>query len=108
MQNCCDSAHLLLEHVEVVNDDSDEQVQCEEGPADDEDDKVEVVVERGLPVRLLVDLARVDGVGHHLHPALEGGHLRRREIRQIFYYLWPVHGPLPGRGRGRRARRGRR
>ena len=35
---------LLLERVEVVDDDTDEQVEGEERAAHDEDDKVEVVV----------------------------------------------------------------
>ena len=69
--------HLLLEHVEVVDDDSDEEVEREEGSADDEDDEVEVVVDGGLPLRLLVDLARVHRVRHNLHPALERG-LRKK------------------------------
>jgi hypothetical protein len=35
---------LLLERVEVVDDDTDEQVQGEERPAHDEDHEIEVVV----------------------------------------------------------------
>ena len=48
--------HLLLEHVEVVDDDSNEEVESEEWAADDEDDKVPVGVEVCLPHRLLVQL----------------------------------------------------
>ena len=35
---------LLLERVEVVDDDTDEEVEGEEGAADDENDEIEVVV----------------------------------------------------------------
>lgn len=46
--------HLFLLLVEVVDDDTDEQVECEEGPKDDEDDKVEVHVEVHLILWLLL------------------------------------------------------
>ena len=59
----------------------DEEVEREEGSADDEDDEVEVVVDGGLPLRLLVHLPGVHGVRHHLHPALEGRHLEERQVR---------------------------
>ena len=42
--NNSNNNNLLLEHVEVVNDDPDEQVEGEEGPAHDEYHEVEVVV----------------------------------------------------------------
>lgn len=71
---------LLFQGVEVVNDDTDEQVEREEAAAHDEDDEVEVVVLGRLVVRLLVDLAAVHGIGHHLHPALEGGHLKEGQV----------------------------
>ena len=64
---------LLFQHVEVVYDDPDEEVEGEEAAADDEDDEVEVVVEGCLPLRLEVHLPRVHCVGHDLHPTLEGG-----------------------------------
>ena len=34
--------HLFLLHVEVLNDDSDEEVESEEGAEDDEEDEVHV------------------------------------------------------------------
>jgi hypothetical protein len=46
--------HLLLLLVEVVNDDTDEEVECEKGPEDDEDDEVEVHVEIHFILRLLL------------------------------------------------------
>ena len=51
-----DDIHLLFQRIEVVNDDPDEEVEGEEGAADDEDDKVEVVVEARFILRLLVNL----------------------------------------------------
>ena len=48
--------YLLFQCVEVVDDDTDEEVEGEEGAADDEDDKVEVVIEACLILRLLVNL----------------------------------------------------
>lgn len=47
-----DSTYLFLLLVEVVNDDTNEKVQGEEGTEDDEDDKVDVHVEVVLPLRL--------------------------------------------------------
>lgn len=37
-------SYLFLLLIEVVDDDTDEEVQCEEGTEDDEDDKVDVHV----------------------------------------------------------------
>ena len=65
------NTNLLLEHVEVVDDDSDEEVEREEGSANDEDDEVKVVVQAGFPLGLLVHLPGVHRVGHDLHPALK-------------------------------------
>ena len=42
--------------VEVVNDDTDEQVQGEERPKDDEDDKIDIHVEVVFPLGLLLVL----------------------------------------------------
>ena len=44
--------------VEIVNDDTDEEVECEEGAKDDEDDKVYVHVEVDLVRRLLLHLEK--------------------------------------------------
>lgn len=44
--------------IEVINDDTNEQVQGEEGAEDDEDDKVDVHVDVVLILRLLVRLAK--------------------------------------------------
>ena len=52
-------------------DDSDEEVECEEGSDDDEEDIVEVVVDLDLPLRLIPHIHRVDRVVHYVHPALQ-------------------------------------
>lgn len=44
--------------IEVINDDTNEQVQGEEGAEDDEDDKVDVHVDVVLILRLLVGLSK--------------------------------------------------
>jgi hypothetical protein len=75
-------SYLLLLFVEVVDDDTDEQVESEEGAKDDEDDEVDVHAEvdfaRGLEVE---GFTGVDGVVHDRHPALEGRHLKEAEVR---------------------------
>lgn len=48
--------HLFLLLVEIVNDDTNEEVECEERAKDDEDDKVHVHVEVDLIRRLLLYL----------------------------------------------------
>lgn len=54
--------HLFLLLVEVVNDDTNEEVEGEEGPKDDEDDEVEVHVQVHLILRLFL-LLRGTGWG---------------------------------------------
>ena len=58
--NSGDDLHLLFQRIEVVNDNPDEEIESEKGAADDEDDKVEVVVEAGLILGLLVNLQQID------------------------------------------------
>lgn len=48
------STYLFLLLVEVVNDDTDEKVQGEERPKDDENDEVDVHVEVVFPLGLLL------------------------------------------------------
>lgn len=50
--------HLLLLLVEIVNDDTDKEVEGEEGPKDDEDDKIEVHVDVHLILGLFFLLQR--------------------------------------------------
>ena len=64
-------AHLFLQHVEVVDDDTNEQVEGEEGTKHDEDDEEQIVVERVLAAGLLINVPAVHGILHHLHPALK-------------------------------------
>ena len=52
------AAALVLLLVELVYDDTDQQVEGEEGAEDDEEDKVEIHEDGVLAVRLLVELQR--------------------------------------------------
>lgn len=49
-------SHLFLLLVEVINDDTNEEVESEEGSKDDKEDKVEVHVDVVLTYGLLVNL----------------------------------------------------
>lgn len=50
------NTHLLLLLVEIVYDDTNKQVEGEEGPEDDEDDKVEIHVQAFFILRLQLHL----------------------------------------------------
>ena len=50
------STYLFLLFVEVINNDSDEKVECEERAEDDEEDEVEVHVDVDFANRLLTEL----------------------------------------------------
>ena len=50
------STNLFLLHVEVVDDDPDEEIEGEEGAEDDEEDKVEIHPSPGFSFRLLTRL----------------------------------------------------
>ena len=65
------TAYLFLEGIKVVNDDTNKQVEGKERSTDDENDEIEVVVERSLPIRLFVNFSRVNCIGHHFHPSLK-------------------------------------
>lgn len=52
---CCD-AYLSFLLVEVIDDDTNEQVEGEEGAEDDEDDEVQIHVQVDLLDRLLLNL----------------------------------------------------
>lgn len=63
MLHTCDAGvgrgtYLSLLLVEVVDDDTDEQVEGEEGAEDDEDDEVQVHIQIDLLDRLLLHLFR--------------------------------------------------
>lgn len=51
--------YLFLLLIEIVNNDTNEEVECEERAKDDEDDKVDVHVEVDLIRRLLLDLKAI-------------------------------------------------
>ena len=71
---------LLFESIEVIDDDTDEQVQSEKTSTDDKDHKVKVVVLGGFIFRLFVDLPNIHCVRHDFHPAFEGGHLKQGQV----------------------------
>lgn len=90
-------SYLFLLLIEVVDDDTDEEVQGEEGAEDDEDDKVDVHVYIVLVHRLVfhlcgekvitdcnnvlvwcfkwprTNLSRINSCVHDVHPTLECG-----------------------------------
>lgn len=72
--------YFFLKHIEVVDDNSDEQIQGEEGAADDEYHKVEIGIEIGLALGLEIYAPRIDRVLHHLHPTLEGRDLKEGQV----------------------------
>jgi hypothetical protein len=53
-----EETYLFLLLIEIVDDDTDEQVEGEEGAEDDEDDEVDVHVDVALIIRLLVRLLK--------------------------------------------------
>ena len=75
--------YLLFQGIEIINDDTDEEVESEEGPTDDEDDKVEVVVEASLILWLLVHFPGIHSISHDLHPTLKGGLKKKIKKDQI-------------------------
>ena len=52
------NTYLLLLLIEVIDDDSNEEIEGEEGAKDDEEDKVDVHVDVDLPDGLLPNLPR--------------------------------------------------
>ena len=62
---------LLFEHVKVVDDDTDKEVEREESAADDEDDKVEISPQVLFVGRLQIYATYVNSIRHNLHPTLE-------------------------------------
>ena len=79
--------NLLLQSIEVLNDDANDKVESEERAEDDKDDKIAVIEERGLVLRLLINLRHIHRVLHDLLPPIEGG-LEGKILTQ----LWPVSG----------------
>jgi len=63
--------HLFLEHVKVVNNDTNEEVKCEEGAANNEDNEVQVSIEVCFSLWLQVYPLCIYRVFHHFHPAFE-------------------------------------
>lgn len=72
--------HLFFKHVEIVYDHSNEEIESEEWTADDEYDKVKVGIEIRLSLRLQIHSSRVHRILHHLHPTLEGRHLKQGQV----------------------------
>lgn len=73
-------SHLFLEHVEVVDNNSNEQIEREKRAANDKYHKVQVGVEVCFSLRLQINSSRVDRVLHHLHPTFEGRHLKQGQV----------------------------
>lgn len=65
------ATYLFLLLVEIVDDDTDEQVKGEEGAKDDEDYKVEVHVQVVLIFRLLLQLGKVKMLSSHAEESLD-------------------------------------
>jgi len=63
--------HLLLKHVKVVNNDTNEEVKREEGATHNEDNEVQVSVEVCFSLWLQVYTSCIYCVFHHLHPAFK-------------------------------------
>jgi len=59
------STHLFLLHVEVLDDDTNEEVQGEEWPEDDEEDEVEVHKIANFASRLNVQLPIISQLLHY-------------------------------------------
>lgn len=72
--------YLFLQHVKVVYNYSDKEVQCKKGAANDKYHKVEICVDVRFSLRLKVDASRVHRVLHHLHPPFEGGYLKQSQV----------------------------
>jgi hypothetical protein len=69
------NSYLVLLFIELVNDNTDKQIESEKAAKDDEGHKVQVHVDVDLPVRLVVHLHRVNGVVHDVNPTLPSGNL---------------------------------
>ena len=63
--------YLLFQGIEVLYDDANEEIESEKGPTDDKDDKIAVIEERGLVLRLLINLRHIHRVLHDLLPPIE-------------------------------------
>lgn len=69
------NAYLFFQHVKVVYNYSDKEIQRKKGAANDEYHEVDIRIDVRFPLRLKVNTTRVNRVLHHLHPTLEGGYL---------------------------------
>lgn len=63
--------HLFLEHVKVVDNDTNEEVKCEEGATHNEDNEVQVSIEVCFSLWLQVYAPCIYRICHHLHPAFK-------------------------------------
>jgi hypothetical protein len=73
------AAHAVLQSIELVDDDSNKEIQNKQIADENERDEVEAHGRCGILLRLLVDLANIDAIVHHLQPALSGDELTQRE-----------------------------
>ena len=63
--------YLLFQSVKIVYDDTNEKIEGEERTTDYEDNKVEIIIERGFVLRLLVNFCGINSVSHDFHPSFE-------------------------------------
>ena len=80
----------FLEHVEVVDDDTDEQVEGEESAANDKDDEIKIGPQIGLVRRLQIDAPNINRIGHDFHPTLES-RLRHTRTRSVSRFNGDYH-----------------
>lgn len=72
--------HLLFQHIEIIDDYSDKQIQREERAAHYEYNKINICIQIGLALWLQINATCIHGIGHHFHPALESGHLQQCKV----------------------------
>ena len=70
--------NLLL--IEIVNDNTDKQIQAEEWATDDEDDKIDIAPHGRLVFGLAVFASDIDRIVHDFEPAHEGGDLEQGQV----------------------------
>lgn len=64
--------YLFLKHIEVIDDDTDEQVEGKKRAKHNENDKETIIVNSVICNRLFVYIHRIYSVLHQLHPTFKG------------------------------------
>lgn len=73
-------SYLFLQHIKVVYNYSDKEVQCKKGATNDKYHKVEICVDVCFSLRLKIYTSCVYCILHHLHPPFECGYLEQSQI----------------------------